>query len=358
MAKKQKDIAVIDLFCGIGGLSQGFALEGFNVIAGYDNVLNCKFAYEKNNKANFYHRDVTSLKGSELDDLFGKNLKILIGCAPCQPFSSYSFKIKEKDKDKVNLLYEFSRLIKECLPDIVSMENVPQLLDFNKSSIFNDFINALKSLGYNIDYKVVYCPDYGIPQTRKRLVLLASRLGEISLIKPTHSPESYVTVRDAIGHLRPVKAGEYDKADPLHRARLLSALNMKRLRYTKEGGGWKDWPKELLPECFKRDSGKTYGSVYGRMKWDEPSPTMTTHCTGLGNGRFGHPQQDRAITLREAALLQTFPENYQFFESMETYNTSIICKQIGNAVPPMLGRIVAKSIKEHLKKYENSRRTK
>ena len=352
MMEKQEDTAVIDLFCGIGGLSQGFVLEGFNVIAGYDNVLNCKFAYEKNNFADFYHKDVTTISGNELNNLFGEKFKILIGCAPCQPFSSYSFKIKEKDKDKVNLLYEFSRLIKECLPDIVSMENVPQLLDFNKSSVFNDFIKVLSCLDYNIDYKIVYCPDYGIPQTRKRLVLLASRLGNISLIEPTHSPKNYTTVRDTIGELRPVKAGEYDKKDPLHRARALSALNIKRLQHTKEGGGWKTWPKELLPECFKRKSGKTYGSVYGRMKWNEPAPTMTTHCTGLGNGRFGHPQQDRAITLREAALLQTFPENYQFFESMETYNSSIICKQIGNAVPPMLGRIVAQSIKEHLKKHK------
>ncbi len=353
MSSLKSKIGVIDLFCGIGGLSHGFVLEGFNVIAGYDNVLNCKFAYEKNNEATFYHKDVTSLKGRELNKLFGANLKILIGCAPCQPFSSYSFKVKKKDDDKINLLYEFSRLIKECLPDIVSMENVPQLLDFNKSSLFNDFVEVLKSLNYKVDYKVVYCPDYGIPQKRKRLVLLASRLGEISLVKPTHSPENYVTVRNTIGRLKPVKAGEYDKKDPLHRARELSALNLKRIQHTKEGGGWKDWPKNLLPECFKRPSGKTYGSVYGRMKWDEPSPTMTTHCTGLGNGRFGHPQQDRAITLREAALLQTFPENYQFFESLETYNSSAICKQIGNAVPPKLGQIIAQSIKAHLKKYKS-----
>jgi DNA (cytosine-5)-methyltransferase 1 len=352
MHNSNKNIAVVDLFCGIGGLSQGFVLEGFSVVAGYDNVLNCKFAYEKNNKATFIHKNVENLTGNELNTVFGENnIKILVGCAPCQPFSSYSFKIKEKDRDKVNLLYSFSRLIKESLPDIVSMENVPQLLDFDKSSIFNDFVEALKSSNYNVDYQIVYCPDYGIPQKRKRLVLLASHLGKISLLKPTHSPENYVTVRDTIGKLKSVKAGEYDKNDPLHRARVLNKLNLKRIQHTKEGRGWKDWPMELLPECFKRKSGKTYGSVYGRMKWDEPSPTMTTHCTGLGNGRFGHPEQDRAITLREASLFQTFPENYEFYESLDKYNSSIICKQIGNAVPPKLGQVIAKSIKNHLKQY-------
>ncbi|WP_418849076.1 DNA cytosine methyltransferase, partial [Phocaeicola sp.] len=270
---------------------------------------------------------------------------------PCQPFSSYSFKLKDKDPKKLNMLYTFSRLIEETNPTIVSMENVPQLVD-NKANIFKDFYNKLIELGYHIHYETVYCPDYGIPQTRKRLVLLASKLAPIKLIEKTHLPENYVTVRETIGHLPAVNAGEYDPKDPLHRARVLSELNLKRIKHTKEGGSWRDWPQELLLECYKKKSGNTYGSVYGRMKWDAPSPTMTTHCTGLGNGRFGHPEQDRAITLREAALLQTFPEKYLFYESLEKYNPSIICRQIGNAVPPKLGQIIAQSIKEHLNSFE------
>jgi DNA (cytosine-5)-methyltransferase 1 len=342
------DIAVIDLFCGVGGLTQGFVMENFNVVSGYDNDVSCKFTYETNNKAVFHTEDVSKLKGYILNKEFGNRLKILIGCAPCQPFSSYSFKIKEKDPEKLNLLYSFSRLIEETQPAIVSMENVPQLVD---TDIFKDFKKKMETLGYFISYQAVFCPDYGIPQRRKRLVLLASKLGEISLIPKTHTPEKYVTVKDVIGCLNPVNAGEYDANDPLHRARKLSELNLKRIKNTKEGGSWKSWSQDLVLDCFKKPSGKTYSSVYGRMKWNEPAPTMTTHCTGLGNGRFGHPEQDRSITLREAALFQTFPMNYKFYESLDKYNPSKICKQIGNAVPPKLGQVIAKSIKEHLKRY-------
>jgi DNA (cytosine-5)-methyltransferase 1 len=350
--QRNNDIAVVDLFCGIGGLSQGFVMENFDVLSGYDNDVSCKYIYETNNYAEFHTEDVSKLNGEKINQEFGSKLKILVGCAPCQPFSSYSFKVKEKDEKKLNLLYSFSRLIEETQPTIVSMENVPQLVDFNKFTIFKDFYEKLISLDYKVSYQVVFCPDYGIPQRRRRLVLLASKLGEISLIPKTHTPEMYMTVKDAIAKLKPVEAGESDTNDPLHRARKLSDLNLKRIRHTKEGGGWKSWPQELVLNCFKKPSGKSYGSVYGRMKWNEPAPTMTTHCTGLGNGRFGHPEQDRAITLREAALFQTFPMDYKFYESLDKYNPSVICRQIGNAVPPKLGQVIAKSIKEHLRKYE------
>ena len=351
MSKINQNTAVIDLFCGIGGLSQGFMMEQFNIVAGYDNDNSCKYAFEKNHNSTFYLKNITELKGEELNKIFDNKVKILVGCAPCQPFSSYSFKVKVKDEKKLNLLYTFSRLVEETQPTIVSMENVPQLIDFNESSIFKDFCDKLSAMGYFIDIKVVYCPDYGIPQKRRRLVLLASKLGEISLMPITHTPENYVTVRDTIEKLPPVNAGEYDKNDLLHRARRLTDINLKRIKHTSEGGGWKEWTEELVLECFKKKSGKTYGSVYGRMKWNEPAPTMTTHCTGLGNGRFGHPEQDRAITLREAALFQTFPLNYSFFESIDSFNSSVVSRQIGNAVPPQLGKVIALSIKKHLKKY-------
>lgn len=348
----KKEIKVIDLFCGIGGLSNGFFQEGFNVIAGYDNDKSCKFAYEENNEALFHLKDITEVKAKELNQEFGKCLKILVGCAPCQPFSSYSFKVKTKDEKKVNLLYSFSRLIQTVKPTIVSMENVPQIMDTNKYSVFSDFCDELKRMKYYISVSVVFCPDYGIPQRRRRLVLLASKLGKINLIPKTHTPDMYVTVRDTIGNLPRIKAGETDSKDPLHKARSLSALNLKRIKHTSLGGSWRDWPDSMVLDCFKRKSGKSYGSVYGRMKWDEPAPTMTTQCTGLGNGRFGHPEQDRAISLREAALFQTFPMSYKFYGSEDTMHSSIICRQIGNAVPPALGRVIARSIKEHLKSYK------
>ena len=200
------------------------------------------------------------------------------------------------------------------------MENVPQLMDFNESSIFQDFCNELAEMGYKFSYSVVFCPDYGIPQRRRRLVLLASKLGEISILPKTHTPDNYVTVKDVISSLPPIKSGEVCATDPLHRARQLSPINIRRIQATKEGGSWREWPDELVLDCFKKESGRTYGSVYGRMRWNEPAPTMTTQCTGLGNGRFGHPEQDRAISLREAAIFQTFPENYKFAEHNDITN--------------------------------------
>ena len=206
----------------------------------------------------------------------------------------------------------------------------------------------MQNEGYNVKYKVVYCPDYGIPQTRKRLVLLASRLGHIDLMPPTHTKDNYVTVQDAIGDLPPLEAGQGCPTDALHRCRALSSLNLQRLKSTPYGGSWKDWPADLMLECHKKESGKSFGSVYGRMVWETPAPTMTTLCTGIGNGRFGHPIQDRAISAREAALFQTFPITYKFFPNEHEVSLTKASRYIGNAVPPRLGEIIAKSIILHI----------
>ncbi|KEQ28283.1 modification methylase [Pedobacter antarcticus 4BY] len=347
--KDQLDCSVIDLFCGIGGLSHGFKKENFSVTAGYDIDETCRYAFEANNQAKFHSTDVSELTGEDLMKHYKKaKIKILVGCAPCQPFSSYSFKNKEDYNAKWGLLYQFSRLIKETQPEIVSMENVAQLINFKKAPVFEDFINDLKDQGYYISFEVVNCPDYGIPQNRKRLVLLASKLGEIKLIPKTHDSKNYVTVKDIIGHLPAINDGEHYKDDHLHFSRKLSSLNKKRIKATPYGGGWKNWPKDLWLDCHKKDSGKTYASVYGRMRWEEPAPTVTTHCIGYGNGRFGHPEQDRAISLREAALFQTFPIDYKFFDPSKELSTVTVARQLGNAVPVALGQVIAKSIKQHL----------
>jgi DNA (cytosine-5)-methyltransferase 1 len=209
---KRSKISVIDLFCGVGGLSHGFVQEKFEVIAGIDNDTSCKFAFEKNNNATFISKSITDISSTEINELYkDTEVKILVGCAPCQNFSSYMFKDKEKESNKWKLLYEFSRLIKEVQPEIISMENVSQLLNFKKAPVFADFIAELNSLNYYISYELVKCPDYGIPQNRRRLILLASKLGEIKLIPKTHTKENYLTVKDAIGNLPSLKDGEKHK---------------------------------------------------------------------------------------------------------------------------------------------------
>lgn len=356
MARSNKTYEVIDLFCGIGGLSYGLKCQGMKILAGFDLDYTCQYAYESNTGGKFYYRDVKTISGDEINKLYSQKknvIKVLAGCAPCQPFSSYAFKNKNKDKDKYNLLYEFGRLVREVQPDIVTMENVPAIASFKLQSVLADFVEVLQKESYNVKYKVVYCPDYGIPQTRKRLVLLASRLGHIDLMPPTHTKDNYVTVQDAIGDLPPLEAGQGCPTDALHRCRALSSLNLQRLKSTPYGGSWKDWPADLMLECHKKESGKSFGSVYGRMVWEEPSPTMTTLCTGIGNGRFGHPVQNRAISAREAALFQTFPITYKFFPNEHEVSLTKASRYIGNAVPPKLGEVIAQSIKNHIEDLKN-----
>lgn len=354
MIKKEKSIKVIDLFCGIGGLSHGFVRENFDVVAGIDNEPNCKYPYEANNNALFIAKDIRDVKGKEINDLFGDaDVKILVGCAPCQPFSTYAFKSpdmgRNEDVSKWGLLGEFARLIIETKPDIVSMENVPGLAKFDKAGVFKKFLFVLEKNGYHFpDFKIIDCPKYGIPQKRKRLVLLASRLGQINIIPETHTPKNYRTVKDIIGELDPIISGEISQNDPIHRSAKLSEKNLMRIKQSQQGGTWRDWSDDLVLDCHKKDSGKSYGSVYGRMRWDEPAPTMTTFCTGIGNGRFGHPEQDRAISLREAAMIQTFPIDYKFVENDKPISLTKLSTFIGNAVPVELGQVVAKSIKFHL----------
>jgi DNA (cytosine-5)-methyltransferase 1 len=146
-------------------------------------------------------------------------------------------------------------------------------------------------------------------------------------------------VRKTIAYLEPLAAGEKSKTDKLHLCSKLSNLNLKRIRAAKPGGTWRDWPPELIAKCHTKKTGKSYPSVYGRMEWDKPSPTITTQCFGFGNGRFRHPEQDRAITLREAALLQTFPANYQFIDPNENLVAIPIGRLIGNAVPINLEKL-------------------
>lgn len=339
-------ISAVDLFCGAGGLTYGLRQSGINVMAGYDIEETCRFAFEYNNNAKFFNQDITKLKGDKLlSDFENSDITLLAGCAPCQPFSTYGRGKNKKKDDKWALLNSFSRLIDETQPTLVTMENVPGLM---KQNIFMDFVKNLEGIGYYVYFKIIFCPDYGIPQTRKRLILLASKLKPISLIEPTHSKNDYLTVRDAIFNLPPLSAGESNLNDPLHRSSTLSPLNTERIHASKPGGDWHDWPLHLRASCHLKESGKFFKSVYGRMSWDEPSPTITTQCYGYGNGRFGHPEQNRAISLREAALLQSFPKDYLFFDKTCRLDIASIARMIGNAVPVRLGEVIGQSIINHL----------
>ncbi|MCK5022880.1 MAG: DNA (cytosine-5-)-methyltransferase [Candidatus Aenigmarchaeota archaeon] len=345
--KEDRHYAAIDLFCGVGAITHGLIKSGIPVIAGIDSDGTCKYAYEKNNKSTFIKEDVRKITGDFLKKLYPKGCtKILVGCAPCQPFSKHTQKNKKRSEDeKWGLLYSFSRLVEEAEPDIISMENVPQI---QKQKVFADFVNKLKKLKYQIFYETVYCPDYGIPQSRRRLVLLASKLGEIKLLPKTHKKSNYRTVRDTIYKIESIKSGGKSKNDPLHRASNLSPLNKIRINKSTPGGTWLDWDEELRSPCHRKETGATYTTVYSRMEWDKPSPTITTQFYIFGTGRFGHPEQDRALSLREGALLQTFPKYYKFIDPKSEISSQRLGIHIGNAVPVKLGTVIGKSVIKHL----------
>lgn len=342
---------IIDLFCGIGGLTRGLMDSGLNVIAGFDIDPTCQYTYEHNNNVPYHMQNVREIHAADLNELYTEDaIRILVGCAPCQPFSQMRFKLGEANEhdEKYNLLLEYGRLIEELHPTIISMENVPQI---KKTEIYMQFIQMLQDNGYYFSEKVVYCPDYGIPQSRRRFVLIGSLLGPIELIAPTHHRED-VSVRNFIDHLPHIEAGGVDPNDALHRSASLSEINLRRIRASRPGGTWRDWPEELRCPCHRKSSGKTYSSVYGRMSWDRIGPTITTQFYSFGTGRYGHPEQDRALSLREGAMLQTFPQDYDFIDPSREFVFRDIARHIGNAVPVRLGEIIGNTITRHLEEHQ------
>ncbi|MBR4986236.1 MAG: DNA cytosine methyltransferase [Proteobacteria bacterium] len=341
-------ISAVDLFCGAGGLTCGLKKAGIDVVAGVDVDSGCEYPYSHNNHACFLNKSITNVCGEDVDALFVKNtVRLMAGCAPCQTFSTYNQKADSTD-ERWWLLLEFARLVREVRPELVTMENVPRLME---QDVFDIFVKNLKFYGYYVNYQIVRCADYGMPQHRSRMVLMASKFGDVPLLTSKEFGISQSTVKDVIGNLEPLRDGECSKTDPLHQCSKLSPLNLKRIRASRPGGTWRDWPRELVAECHKKEIGKGYGSVYARMEWDKPSPTITTQFYGYGNGRFGHPEQDRALSLREGAILQGFPMDYQFVKPGEPICMKTLGKMIGNAVPVTLGEIIGKSLVKHVKHY-------
>jgi DNA (cytosine-5)-methyltransferase 1 len=332
----------VDLFCGAGGLTHGLQKAGISIALGIDSDPICEFPFTFNNGARFIRADVRDISGYDLSTVFPSGaIRLLAGCAPCKPFSPFRRGTDNSTDREWGLLGEFSRLAQELKPELVTMENVPGLAS---KPIFRKFVKDLQQIGYHVVSESVYCPRFGVPQHRRRLVLLASRIGQVRVPTGPIPPESYRTVRDAIGSLPKLAAGESDPNDRLHRSRSVNETNLRRLRLSQPGGTWEDWPKDLRAKCHQKRTGLSYQSVYSRMLWDEPSPTITTQAYSFGTGRFGHPEQDRSITPREAALLQTFPRRFRFVRPREKVFMTHVGRLIGNAVPPRLAFFVGKEI--------------
>lgn len=340
-------IEAIDLFCGAGGLTRGLLDAGIDVIAGFDIESSAKCVYEENNirsngeKVSYIQKSVIDLGKKDITDLVGSKTKrkqekrkfLLAGCAPCQPFSMKNKKRGSKEDSRLSLIKAFADLIRQSLPDFVFMENVPGVEQIETDNL-EYFIKTLKDCGYSFDKKIVNAVHFGVPQNRKRFVLMASRINKnIKIPNGIHDGEKvpYVTVQDAIANLEPISAGEAHPNIPNHKSSNLQEKNLLRIRSTsKNGGSRTEWDNSLILECHKDFSG--HKDVYGRMTWEKPAPTLTTKFFNYSTGRYGHPEQDRAISLREGAMLQSFPKDYIFYEP----SIQAVARQIGNAVPPKM----------------------
>lgn len=338
-------IVAVDLFCGAGGLSYGLQEAGVAVAAGVDIDPACQYPFESNIESPFLEKDIRDLTAEHLRPLWQHgDFRLLAGCAPCQPFSPHRRGRDTSSEEQWSLLTEFGRLLQEAEPELVTMENVPRI---GSSKVFQDFVKLLASLGYKVDFRSCNGLDYGLAQQRRRLVLLGSRLGPIGVPNGKSKGKAPRTVRDEIGTLPKLKSGASDPQDPLHRTRGLSEINLKRIRASTPGGTWEQWPENLRSPCHRKKSGATFRNVYARMEWDKPSPTITTLSYNFGTGRFGHPEQDRGLSLREAAMLQGFPSTYRFVPPDEPVYFHPLGRLIGNAVPPPLGRAVGEAVWTH-----------
>lgn len=344
-------IFAIDFFSGAGGLTRGLLNAGIEVRLGIEIDESCKLTYETNNEpAKMLSKDVRKVSIEDVKRYVGNidsNELLLAACAPCQPFTQQRRK-QRKYKER-NLILEFGRFVEKLKPKYVLIENVPGIRNVKGHSSFKRFLKLLEKNGYQWHDDVVNAKSYGVPQSRNRLVLLAGNGFKPEIPKPTHGEQDglqpFVTVKDAISHYPAIEAGEESKAFDNHWSASITPLNLKRIKASPEDGGDRRvWDSELVLKCHKkinRKTGKQYKGhtdVYGRMWWDKPAPTLTCKCISISNGRYGHPAQDRGISLREAARLQSFPDDYKFIGSSKVH----LARQVGNAVPVRLGEVFGK----------------
>jgi len=349
-------ILALDIFCGAGGVTHGLRKAGIKVAVGVDKNEDCRLSFTQNNPSvTFLSEDVSHLNASALLSHIRSaskgDLLLLAACAPCQPFSSQN-KHRDKAFDRA-VLRHVERLVKEMRPDFLFIENVPGLQKVSGYSAFRRLRSTLRRLRYKTKCEVVDACSYGVPQHRKRLVLTASLHGESPWPVQSHGEVAglapFKTVREAISKYPRLSAGEEHPTVPNHIAAQLADHNVKRLKATPlDGGSRQEWPSKFVLECHKKHDG--HPDVYGRLRWDAPAPTLTTKCTSLSNGRYGHPEQDRAISAREAAALQGFDDTYMFHGGIRQ-----ITRQIGNAVPPALAERFGLAFVEHAGKLNGSR---
>lgn len=349
-------IKVFDFFSGCGGTCRGFLNAGMDIVLGLDNDPDAAKTFRRNFSGTYFlQEDIHNTSCSSLQHLIDlcTGYPILFsGCAPCQPFTKQKT-THRPDDERQTLLDEFLRFVEYYNVEFVFIENVPGLQSFNDSEgPFGRFTQSLSRLGYYTKFDVIASQRYGVPQIRKRLILIASRLGPIDFPTQTHGStgtHEYSKVRDWIEDLPPISAGECNDTVPNHRAAALSNTNLKRIRALKVGQDRTLWPKRLRLDCHS-NGYKGHTDVYGRMRWDAPATGLTTRCISLSNGRFGHPEQDRAISVREAACLQTFPRDFVFEGSLNA-----MARQIGNAVPVLLAEQFGRHFMHHLNKYQEIR---
>ncbi len=340
-------IRVVDFFSGCGGTSAGLQAAGMEIVAGIDIDADAGETFKLNfPKADFINKDITKLFSPSLRHIIPKNRNfplLFSACAPCQPFTKQNTS-KRKLDERHNLLNNLHRFIRAYKPEYIFLENVPGIQDISQEDgPFTNFSSFLDRYDYHYETKVIKSQDYGVPQYRKRLVLIASCLKGIRYPKATHGPYArydHVTVWESIKDLPRIKAGKEHSKIKNHRAAKLSDINLERLKATPIGGSRINWPKYLQLECHKEYSGHT--DVYGRMFKDKPASGLTTRCISLSNGRYGHPTQRRAISVREAARLQTFPDSFEF-----KGNLNSMARQIGNAVPVLLAEKFGKYFNNH-----------
>ena len=351
-----REIVLADFFSGCGGTARGFADAGVRPVFATDWDEEAVSTFRLNfPDVKAVQSDIRELDTEQVVSVMpsaDEAVRLLAGCAPCQPFANHRNAAKEPD-ERSGLVLELLRFVKALRPQLVFVENVPGMRRASKADgPLNEFIGELKKT-HHVAVDTISCADYGVPQTRNRLVLIASSFdfGEIELPEPSHGPEAgrpHVTVRDAIHSLPHDVDGPDASEVSSHRAMRLSPLNRKRIRATSEGGDRREWPRHLWPTCHSGGFGG-HTDVYGCLSWDKPAPTLTTKCVSYSNGRYGHPTEDRALSAREAARLQTFPDEFEFAGGLTSQ-----ARQIGNAVPVALAQRLGEHFVEHIAKADGA----